>query len=89
MFADSGGVLWTIAPDGSNLTQRFKDANGGYAITPSWSPDGSALIFALDPTPDPFAHPVNGLYVVGLDGSGLANLIGGNDFKREPVWVSG
>jgi Tol biopolymer transport system component len=68
LFGDSAGLLWTIAPDGSNLTRVFKDANGRYAATPTWSPDGSLILFALDPTPDPF---------------------GGNDFKREPVWVSG
>jgi Tol biopolymer transport system component len=89
LFADSSGVLWTIAPDGSSLTQRFEDANGGYAVTPAWSPDGAQILFALDPTPNPFDHPVNGLFVVNADGSGLTAVIGGSDFKREPVWVSG
>jgi dipeptidyl aminopeptidase/acylaminoacyl peptidase len=28
LFADSNGVLWTIAPNGSKLTQVFKDVNG-------------------------------------------------------------
>jgi Tol biopolymer transport system component len=89
LFADPDGALWTIAPDGSKLTQVFKDAHGRYAITPTWSPDGSMIMFALDPTSNPFAHPPNGLYVIRADGSGLTLVLGGDDFKREPVWVSG
>jgi Tol biopolymer transport system component len=89
LFADSSGVLWSIAPDGSKLTEVFKDPDGGYAATPTWSPDGSMILFALDPTPNPFDHPPNGLYVIHLDGSGLTEILGGSDFKREPVWVTG
>jgi hypothetical protein len=88
LFADADGVIWTIAPDGSKLTQVFKDANGRYAATPTWSPDGSLILFALDPSQDPFQHPPNGLYVIRADGTDLTKVIGGNDFKREPVWVS-
>jgi Tol biopolymer transport system component len=86
LFADASGVIWTITPDGKRLSRVFKDS-GSYAATPTWSPDGSMIMFALDPTPDPFAHPPNGLYVIPADGRGLAKVIGGNDFKREPVWV--
>jgi hypothetical protein len=46
------------------------------------------ILFALDPSANPFAHPVNGLYVIRADGTGLTLVLGGNDFKREPVWVS-
>jgi len=88
LFADASGVIWTIAPDGSKLTRVFKDRRGRYAATPTWSPDGSMILFALDPTPNPFDHPVNGLYVIDNDGTNLARVIGGGDFKREPVWVS-
>ena len=44
-------------------------------------------MFALDPSSNPFDHPTNGLYVIHADGSGLTKVIGGNDFKRERVWV--
>jgi WD40 repeat protein len=88
LFADAGGVLWTIAPDGSNLAEVYRDDSGRYAITPTWSPDGSMIMFALDPTPDPFEHPVNGLYVIRADGTELTKVLGGANFKREPVWVS-
>ena len=88
LFADFDGVIWTIAPDGSKRTKVFKDDKGRYAATPTLSPDGSMIMFALDPTPNPFEHPLNGLYVIDAGGSGLTQVIGGNDFKREPVWVN-
>ena len=87
LFARPDGGLWTIDPHGDGLSEVFH-ADGQWAITPTWSPDGSMIMFALDPTPDPFAHPNNGLYVIRADGTDLTELIGGNDFKREPVWVS-
>jgi Tol biopolymer transport system component len=89
LFADADGIVWTIAPNGSKLTKVFKDGKGRYAITPTWSPDGFMIMFALDPSSNPFSHPSNGLFVMQSDGSGLRQVIGGNDFKREPVWVSG
>jgi Tol biopolymer transport system component len=87
LFADQGGVLWLIDPDGTGLTQLFKDTEGRYAITPTWSPDGTKVMFALDPTSNQFSHPVNGLYVIDADGSGLTLVLGGDDFKRAPYWV--
>jgi WD40 repeat protein len=89
LFSSPDGSLWTIAPDGSDLTMVFDDPDDRYAITPTWSPDGSMILFGLDPTPDAFAHPHNGLYVVRADGTDLTLVLGGNDFKREPFWVSG
>jgi hypothetical protein len=86
VFASQDGGLWTIAPDGSGLTEVFHEA-GRWAITPTWSFDGTMLLFGLDPSADPFAHPPNGLYVSRPDGSGLTQVIGGADFKREPVWL--
>ena len=89
LFADADGIVWTIAPDGSKLRRLFKDRSGRYAVTPTWSPDGSMIMLALDPTPNPFSHPPNGLYVMRSDGTGLQEVIRGDDFKREPVWVRG
>lgn len=44
-------------------------------------------MFALDPTANPFEHPVNSLYVIRSDGTELTKVLGGANFKREPVWV--
>jgi TolB protein len=37
--------LWTVRPDGSELTQLTHEAGGDFAIEGSWSPDGSAIVF--------------------------------------------
>lgn len=86
LFASPRGGLWTIAPDGTGLTEIFHE-EGRWAVTPTWSPDGSMIMFALDPSENPFAHPINGLYVIRADGSGLTLVLGGSDFKRSPAWV--
>jgi hypothetical protein len=44
------------------------------------------VVFAIDPSPDPFQHPANAVYVMRADASGLTPLFDGNDFKREFVW---
>jgi len=82
------GYLWTVSPDGSNLSRLFADPRGRFAISPTWSPDGAYVMFALDPSADEFTHPANGLYVIRSDGTGLTLVIGGSDFKREPDWVA-
>lgn len=83
------GALWSIHPDGSGLMKRFEDASGRFASHPTWSPDGSMIIFALNPVADDFEHRPNGLYVIDADGSNLRLVLRGNDFKREPDWRSG
>ncbi len=87
VFADPDGSLWLINPDGTDLKPLFIDVEGRFAITPTWSPDGTRIMFALDPTANPFSHPMNGIYVIDADGTGLTLVIGGSDFKREPTWV--
>jgi hypothetical protein len=89
LFATANdGALWTISTDGSGLKKIFQDSEGRFAITPTWSPEGSMILFALDPSSDPFEHPNNAFYVVRADGSDLTLVLGGDDFKREPIWVS-
>jgi Tol biopolymer transport system component len=80
------GGLWTIEPDGSGLTKVYEDPAGGFAIAPTWSPDGHQIVFALDSTNNAFWHPANGLYVIGADGSGLTLVIDGSDFKAVTEW---
>jgi Tol biopolymer transport system component len=87
LFASPDGSLWTVRSDGTGLTKTFAAPAGQWAITPTWSPDGSMILFGLDPRANPFNHPVNGLYVINADGSGLTLDIDGTDFKREPVWL--
>ncbi len=87
----SAGVIWKVHPDGSDLTKVFEDADGGLAITPTWSPDARFILFGLDP-PGSLAvveaAPANGLYVVRADGTDLTPVVTSDDWKREPDWVA-
>ena len=62
------------------------DAEGRYPVQPTWSPDGSLIMFALDPVADKFTHPDNALYVINADGTALRLVIGSPDFKSMPEW---
>jgi hypothetical protein len=90
-FPTSDGELWVINTDGSGLARLFVDEKVSHVrrsvITPTWSPDGSQLMFGLSPSPSPFDPAPNGLYVIDADGTGLSLVIGGTNFKREPTWV--
>lgn len=55
-------------------------------MDPIWSPDGSQIMFLLNPISDRFAHPQNVLYVMRADGTGLTPLIDSPDFKSSPEW---
>ena len=80
------GALWTAQFDGSQVTKLFEDEGGRFPIAPTWSPDAQHVLFALDPTNDQFTHPVNGLYVIKADGTGLTLVSGTADFKGQPEW---
>ena len=82
------GALWTVTPDGSEPVQIFADGQHRFPIQPSWSPDGTQVLFALDPGNDQFTHPYNGLYVANVDGTGLQLVNGSEDFKSQPEWWS-
>ena len=88
----SDGAIWTIGSDGSGLTKIFDDPDGRFAITPTWSPDGTMILFGLDPPDTPATldiSPPNGLYVIRADGTDLTPVITTDDFKRGPDWVAG
>jgi Tol biopolymer transport system component len=80
------GAIWTVGADGTVLKRVFFDRHGGFPIQPIWSPDGSHILFALDPTNDAFAHPNNEFDLINADGTGLQLVIGGSDFKSQPEW---
>ena len=80
------GAIWTINPDGSNLTKVFEDPQGRFARAPVWSPDGSRIMFYLHPISDNFQHDANAIYVINADGSGQSLLIGGRGFKFVTEW---
>ena len=77
---------FTIRPDGSGLTTLFEDPGGAFPIDPIWSPDGSQIMFMLDPISDRFTHPNNVLYVMRSDGTDVTKLIDTPTFKSSPEW---
>jgi len=82
------GGLWTIRPDGTDLTKVYEDPDGRFARGPVWSPDSSQIIFNLDPHSDAFQHAANEIYVINTDGSGLSFLVGGPEYKGVTEWWS-
>ena len=83
------GALWTIRPDGGGLTKIFEDTQGRFASHPAWSPDGSMIMFALNPVADDFQHLPNGMYLINADGSDLRLVLEEDDFRREFEWNAG
>jgi Tol biopolymer transport system component len=80
--------LYLVNADGTDLTQLTIMENG--ACQPSWSPDGSQLVF-ISPCLGraDFLETIyneSSLYVINADGSGLTQLTAspGSDF--EPAW---
>lgn len=80
------GALWTIEPDGSNLTKVFEDPDGRFVNSPAWSPDGSQIMFSLHPHSDYFEHPDNAVYAINADGTGLTLVVSGPGYKFVTEW---
>jgi Tol biopolymer transport system component len=57
-----------------------------FASHPTWSPDGSKILFALNPVADYFTHPANAFYIANADGSDVHKILEDQDFKREAEW---
>ena len=85
----STGGLWTIKPDGSSLTVLVRGSASQFPVGPVWSPDGSAVMFAMNPITDAFQHPDNEIDVVSADGNGLTPVIVGPGYKRLSEWWKG
>jgi len=73
---DKAGDVFAINPDGSGLANLSQDP--AYALTPTWSPDGSRIGFLSGR-----AIPSSGIFVMDADGLNQAGLqvMGGN-----PQW---
>src|SRR5688572_18077209 len=77
----SGGDLFTVDADGSNLTQLTR--RQGFEGDASWSPDGTKVAFASgNPTSGP-GHVE--IWVVNADGSGLERLTRHRGFSVAPA----
>ena len=52
----SGIDLWVVQRDGARLTQLTKDGFELIEATPSWSPDGLAIVYAVADASDPYSR---------------------------------
>jgi TolB protein len=83
--------IWTIDyvdGQGRNPTEIASAANAA-VINPSWSPDGSHIVFAtiVEPESQPSEKPVEAdLWIVRLDGTGRTNLTNGFAANYQPTW---
>jgi len=72
--------IWIMDLDGVNQVQ-LTDAKKGYALNPSWSPDGKRIVFqSTKKDPD--------IYIVNMDGDNLTQLTKNKSFDMDPYWTT-
>ena len=81
------GALWAIRPDGSHLTKVWDD-DTTFASHPAWSPDGSQIVFSVNPIADDYEHQPNALAVIDADGSNYREIVRDDEFRRETTWIT-
>jgi TolB protein len=84
--------IWTVDyvnGQAMHPTEIVSAANAAL-INPSWSPDGSRIVFVsvVDPDSEPGAAPSQSdLWIVNLDGTGRTNLTNGQFANFQPTWA--
>jgi Tol biopolymer transport system component len=64
-----GSEIYTVRPDGTELTRLTTVA--GAAFDPDWSPDGTKIVFDVNPSGADFPTRI---YLMNADGSNVVNL---------------
>lgn len=90
----ANGQLFTVRPDGSGLSKiHLRTGTSRYfAFDPSWSPDGTRLVFAMytDDTVhtdgNVSAVAAENLYTADPDGSDLIQITDDADIEHSPNW---
>ncbi len=89
--------VWTIDYDRNRRqagreTQIASDPETAL-INPSWSPDGSRIVYSAVPNPDQWTGsgrnslpPSASIYMTGVDGRGTVELTRGNAIDMMPAW---
>jgi dipeptidyl aminopeptidase/acylaminoacyl peptidase len=77
---EPGRNLYTIRPDGTELTQITRTGNDDGIGAPSWSPDGQFIAFERSGFPAPIYWVIS---VIRPDGTGLRTVFEG---ARIPTW---
>ncbi len=76
--------IYIMGADGSNI-QRMTD--GGYAVSPSWSPNGEFLTFSWDRTYGPGAPGARDLYLFNIATMQWLQLTHGEGSNDFPSWA--
>ncbi len=80
VFSSSNG-LWSIKPDGTQLTQLTINAGAFvFDVHPHWSPDGTQIIF------DTKRSGNQDLYVIKADGTDMQQLTTNTALDTNPAW---
>ncbi|MEN0020863.1 MAG: DPP IV N-terminal domain-containing protein [Planctomycetota bacterium] len=91
---DFGFGIWTIdysIGQAGSPTQLADNPDAAF-INPTWSPDGSRVVFASIDNPENWNQTLTtnpetaDLWMVGVDGTGLVNLTAGGARDLMPVW---
>ena len=77
--------IYIMNADGTGQ-RRITDEGSALDYNPSWSPDGSRLVFQSRPEVSP---GVNSLYIVGADGMGRERITDGQYSDGSPQWSPG
>jgi Tol biopolymer transport system component len=67
----------------------FEGTEASFPLSPVWSPDGTKILFAMDPDNDEFEHHPNFFVVMPADGGADPVRVQGTpagSFSRWPTW---
>ena len=73
--------IWVMNADGSGQTRLTE--SGGSDYQPSWSPDGTQIIFASDRESDSY---IDDIWVMDADGSNQTRLTESGGYDYQPSW---
>jgi len=75
---NTASEIWRVRADGTGLTNLTNDAGGDFA--PSWSPDGTKILFVSDRDGDA------DIYVMDADGGNVMQLTDDPGTDQQPAW---
>ncbi len=75
--------IYTMDSDGSNVSRM---TDGGYAVSPSWSPNGEILSFAWDRHYGPGAPGGEDIYIMDIASRRWEQLTHGEGVNDDPSW---